>query len=108
MKRAFQVHPSDNVATLLQDATSEMVEIVGALFPLKITLREPIALGHKVALREIVMKEQIVKFGVAIAIVIQPIARGAWVHLHNCRSALDERSSKLDLITGAATDTPYD
>jgi hypothetical protein len=49
----------------------------------------------------------IVKFGVPIGLSTAPILRGQWVHLHNCRSQVDERSSHLDLKTGAAKDTPY-
>jgi altronate dehydratase small subunit len=44
---------------------------------------------------------------VPIGIATTAIEPGAWVHLHNCRSRVDERSSHLDLKTGAALDTAY-
>jgi hypothetical protein len=52
-------------------------------------------------------KEPIVKFGVTIGLANAAIPAGAWVHLHNCSSQVDERSSHLDVKTGAALDTVY-
>ena len=108
MKNAFQIHPADNVATLLDDAGVEAVLILGAPDPLEVVLTGPIALAHKVALRDIAAGEAIVKYGVPIGVATESIQRGDWVHLHNCRSALDERSSTLDVETGATTDMHYE
>ncbi len=108
MKNAFQIHPVDNVATVLDDAGAEAVLILGAPEPLEVLLTGPIALAHKVALRGIATGEAIVKFGVPIGVATESIERGDWVHLHNCRSALDERSSTLDVETGATTDMHYE
>ena len=108
MKRAFQIHPSDNVATLLDDAGVEPVQIVGAPEALEVVPAVPIALAHKVALRDIAAGEAILKYGVPIGVATEFIRRGEWVHLHNCRSALDERSSTLDVETGATTDMRYE
>jgi hypothetical protein len=106
MNRGFQVDTRDNVATLLQDADGA-VDILGPA-PQQIALREPIAGSHKVALVEIAAGAPIVKFGVRIGHATQAIRRGAWVHLHNMASDLDERSGTLDLHSGAPTDTRYE
>jgi hypothetical protein len=103
MPSAFHLHLSDNVATLLDDA-SGAVRVVGAQ-PQDIQLLENISRGHKVALKEIAAGEAVVKFGVRIGHATQPIKCGAWVHLHNLASDLDERSGSLDLHSGAPTDT---
>ena len=108
MKNAFQIHPADNVATLLDDAGAEAVLILGSSAPLEVALVGPIALAHKAALRDIAAGEAIVKYGVPIGVATESIQRGGWVHLHNCRSALDERSSTLDVETGATTDMHYE
>jgi hypothetical protein len=108
MRQAFQIHPSDNVATLLDDAGAETISIFGAPRPLQVTLARPIAMAHKVALRDIAEGESIVKYGVPIGVAAQGIRRGDWVHLHNCHSTLDERSSTLNVETGATTDTLYE
>ena len=105
---AFHVHVSDNVATMLVEAAAgASVTIVGAAAKAGITTREQIALGHKVAIVPIAEGEPIVKFGVIIGIAMRPIAPGEWVHLHNCRSQLDERSGHFDVHTGEPGDQAY-
>ena len=103
MPRCFQIQPQDNVATLLDDG-SDTVQVLGTQ-PQEIQLLEKIAPGHKVALRDIAFGEAVIKFGVRIGRASRPIKRGAWVHLHNLASDLDERSGTLDLHSGAPTDT---
>lgn len=98
---AFHVHASDNVATLLGDAAQcATVLIVGPGARTELTASEKIAMGHKIALADIAKDEAITKFGVVIGIAMQRIKPGEWVHLHNCRSQLDERSGSFDLETG--------
>jgi hypothetical protein len=125
--RCFQVHPADNVATALDDLAPGEVALLGAAagtgnnFHAEgaqeeregrrggavVVAVEEIKLGHKIALGPIGEGEAIVKFGVPIGMATTAIAPGAWVHLHNCRSQVDERSSHLDVTTGAALDTAY-
>ncbi len=104
MPRAFQIQAEDNVATLMDDAEAGVVNIIGAS---KSTMAasEKIARGHKIALKDIAANEAVIKFGVRIGHATQAIPRGAWVHLHNLASDLDERSGTLDLHSGAPTDT---
>jgi altronate dehydratase small subunit len=104
MPRAFQIHAEDNVATLMDDAASGLVEIIGASKS-TVVAPEKIARGHKIALRDIPANQAVIKFGVRIGHATQVIPRGAWVHLHNLASDLDERSGTLDLHSGAPTDT---
>jgi tetrahydromethanopterin S-methyltransferase subunit H len=107
MKRCYQVHPEDNVATLLQDAGPEPVAILGAARETSVDLLEEIALGHKVSTRFVAKGNLVVKYGVPIGVAIEDIPLGAWVHLHNCSSRVDERSNHLDVVTGVAKDTAY-
>ena len=103
MPSAFQIHDADNVATLLEDADGA-VRVLGAR-PQEIQLLEKIQRGHKVALQDVAPGEAVVKFGVPIGHATRSISRGAWVHLHNLASDLDQRSGTLDLHSGAPTDT---
>ena len=104
--RAFQIHPQDNVATLIDDAGSGPVDVLGTTAGQRVVLAaEAITRGHKIALRDIPAGEAVVKFGARIGHATQPIAVGAWVHLHNLASDLDERSATLELHSGAPTDT---
>lgn len=107
--RCFQGHPDDDVATLLDDLpapatlrvlncpTISCVEAIG-----------PVRLGHKIALTDIGAGRPIVKHSVPIGTATRPIARGEWVHLHNCASNYDVRSQSFDVHTGATTDTRYE
>ncbi|HEY3763432.1 MAG TPA: UxaA family hydrolase [Verrucomicrobiae bacterium] len=105
--RAFQIQPQDNVATMVVDAAGGSVELAGAGRG-EVSAREKISRGHKVALRDIAADEAVVKSGVRIGHATQPIPCGAWVHLHNLASDLDERSNTLDPHSGAPTDTVYE
>ncbi|MCZ2077702.1 MAG: UxaA family hydrolase [Bryobacterales bacterium] len=96
MKRCFRIDERDNVATMLTDASQEVVEVVGAADCPTIEVRGQAPLAHKVALREITAGGRVIKFGVAIGIATKDILPGEWVHLHNCRSQVDERSSKFE------------
>jgi altronate dehydratase small subunit len=100
----FQIHPQDNVATLIDDALVGPVEVIGTA-QRELVAIENIAHGHKIALADIAAGQAVVKFGVRIGHASHPIQRGAWVHLHNLASDLDERSGTLDLHSGAPTDT---
>ena len=83
MAKAFQVKAEDNVATLLEDAAAGgAVEVIGTA-PASVELREPVELGHKVALREIPAGGAVVKFGVPIGAATRAIHAGEWVHLQN-------------------------
>jgi hypothetical protein len=110
MLRCFRINPIDNVATMLDDATAAggVANVLGGDGASSIELREPIALGHKVALADIPTGQTITKFGVTIGRASKDIRAGEWVHLQNCSSEFDERSGTLDLVTGAATDTKYE
>jgi hypothetical protein len=104
MTSAFRIHPDDNVATLLGDGEGAVTIVAGT----EIELREPVALGHKVALADIAAGAPVVKFGIPIGLASVAIRAGDWVHLHNCTSRFDERSGSFDLETGAAKDMSYD
>ena len=107
MAECFQIAPADNVATLLMDAEPEIVTIRGEAETNEVRLKQPIKMGHKVAVRAIAQAESVVKYGVTIGAATRDIAAGEWVHLHNCRSLCDAGSSNLDVVTGAREETPY-
>ena len=76
---ALQVHPSDNVVTLIDALIDETSTRCG------LTLREPIAFGHKAARRTIAEGEPVIKYGVIIGHATRAIEMGEHVHVHNCR-----------------------
>jgi hypothetical protein len=76
---ALQVHPSDNVVTLIDSVVEETLTRCG------LRLREPIAFGHKAASRDIAEGDPVIKYGVVIGLATRSIAAGDHVHVHNCR-----------------------
>jgi altronate dehydratase small subunit len=105
---AFQIDIRDNVATVLTEVSPGKVKLLGdASFPqLEASTKVPV--GHKLALRDIKSGEDIIKYGVVIGRATADIPKGAWVHLHVMKSIYDQRSSHLDIRTGAPKDTKYE
>ena len=104
---SFQIHPDDNVCVSLSDLEPGSVSIHGSPQIARIELLLQVKQGHKMANRRIIEGEPVIKYGVAIGIATRDIAAGEWVHLHNCKSAYDMRSSTLDVDSGAPTDVEY-
>jgi altronate dehydratase small subunit len=105
---AFRIHAGDNVATLLGDVeggASLMVRGDGEA--VELTAMQPVAVGHKIALRALAEGDRVVKYGLPIGEATRSIAVGEWVHLHNCRSMYDPGSSELDVESGARNETRY-
>lgn len=70
---SITINPKDNVEVLLKP-------------------RGDVPAGHKLALRDIAEGEKIVKYGFPIGIAAKPIKKGEWVHTHNVKTALSEKS----------------
>lgn len=84
MKAALVISDRDNVATALEPLEQgRRLEIQGTT----IVVGEPIAAGHKVALRPIGPGEPVVKYGSPIGLATCGIAPGAHVHTHNVASS---------------------
>jgi hypothetical protein len=108
VKSCFQVSPEDNVATMLCDiGAGDEVTVQGSGSVRRLAARETIRFGHKLALEQILKGDPIVKYGVSIGFATASAQPGEWIHLHNCRSKVDERSSSFDPATGDAKDTAY-
>ena len=104
---ALLLSEEDNVVTLLSLAErGDEVRILSGGGTL--AAADSIPLYHKMALRFISRGETVLKYGVAIGRARQDIPAGAWVHLHNLESFLDEKSSSLDLHTGVDTVRQYE
>ncbi|MCC7087115.1 MAG: UxaA family hydrolase [Pirellulales bacterium] len=104
----FRVDPRDNVATLLLDAVPGECRVLSEGNVDSVVIRAPIPRGHKVSLADVTVGETVIKYGVVIGRASQLIRRGDHIHLHNCQSQFDERSSTLSVDDGSPTDTPYE
>lgn len=106
MDGIYQVYAADNVATALEEVHPGRAQIRGGSDAMVIAI-DAIPTGHKIAVADIGEGEDVRKYGIRIGIATAEIPAGTWVHLHNMRSAYDERSSHLDNVTGAPMDTDY-
>jgi len=74
---SLQVHPEDNVVTLLDNNTACHCLADGT------TIAPDIPFGHKVALCAIEVGAPIIKYGVSIGLATTAIGKGEHVHVHN-------------------------
>ena len=88
--RCIVLRENDSVAVLPEggSAGSRLSFAARELF-----LKETIAPGHKVALRDIAEGERVMKYGFSIGVASRPIAAGEHVHVQNVRSALEHEWS---------------
>jgi altronate dehydratase small subunit len=83
------LHPSDNVVTALADlATGAEVDEPSedGVAAQRLTVRSPVAFGHKLALVAIARGEPVIKYGEVIGLATVDIAAGEHVHVHNVES----------------------
>jgi hypothetical protein len=83
MRPALVISDRDNVATALEPLERGRQLEVGGV---SITTVEPIASGHKVALRAIQTGDAVIKYGSPIGVATADIPAGAHVHTHNLAS----------------------
>ncbi len=75
---AIRLHPDDNIVIALKDLET------GVQLPdLDQPLPQPVARGHKIAIRDIALGEKIVRYGQTIGVATSAIAPGEHVHVHN-------------------------
>ncbi len=97
-RRALIMHPSDNVATAVEEIQpGEDVAVPLGEATLLVQATERIPFGFKIALEEIPRGEIIRKYGEAIGKASSAIARGAMVHIHN----LEGIRARGDLVGGS-------
>ena len=78
----LQLHPDDDVVIARRSAP-EGTEWVSADGGQRVTCREAIDLGHKLAIRPVAAGQPVRKYGQLIGYASQAIEPGEWVHLHN-------------------------
>jgi altronate hydrolase len=84
MANILIIHPRDNVGVALRTINSG--EAVSAQGIEEFMALEEIPASHKIALRDINLEEEIIKYGEIIAVCNKAIKKGEWVHTHNLES----------------------
>ncbi|QIX95323.1 UxaA family hydrolase [Cedecea sp. FDAARGOS_727] len=85
--RYIQIHPRDNVAVALVDLPEGEAITLGQS---EFSLPQPVARGHKFALRALAADENVVKYGLPIGHALSAIAVGEHLHSHNLRTNLND------------------
>lgn len=87
MKSIIRLHPTDNVAIALEPlaAGSQL-----AVDELNITLQQDVEKGHKVALQNINIGADVIKYGAPIGHALTEIGVGSWVHTEQIKTNLND------------------
>lgn len=86
---------SDDVAVAVRDVSPGPVVVayLDSENRMTLTALQPIALGHKVALRDLESDCDVTEYGACIGRTFRPVRQGEAVHIHNLRSLRWPRSS---------------
>jgi (2R)-sulfolactate sulfo-lyase subunit alpha len=86
----FLIHDAvDNVGVAVVDLEAD-TELIGRNLAdnssLKAHSRQAIPLGHKLALRDFAIGEDVTKYGCVIGRIVAPVKAGEHVHTHNLKT----------------------
>ena len=87
--KAIAHKKGDAVAVAVADLSPGdriMARVLDGTQPVTVTVRDPIPLGHKVALVELGTGQDVIEYGERIGRTTQSIPAGAHVHVHNVTS----------------------
>lgn len=84
--RLIQIHEQDNVAVAMAPILKGETVALGDY---RVTAREDIDKGHKIAFRDIPPGENIIKYGFPIGHATAPIQAGDYIHTHNIKTNLE-------------------
>jgi altronate dehydratase small subunit len=87
MPRCIVLHPSDNVATLIDAGRAGEECLLQGERTGRVTLLQDVAFGHKVCVAEVSRGGDILKYGQVIGKATQSITIGEHAHVHNLDSA---------------------
>ena len=87
----FVLHDAhDSVAVVVVECVKAGMELAGWIMDegrmTAVTAKQDIPIGHKVALRDMAVGDTVVKYGIDMGKVIEPIAAGEHAHVHNIKT----------------------
>jgi len=86
MKNIIRINENDNIVVALTDlAKGEIVSIDNR----ELTLKEEVKRGHKIAIVDIKLNDNVIKYGFPIGHSIVDVFAGQWIHTHNIKTNLD-------------------
>ena len=87
----FVVHEEgDGVGVVVVEGVKAGQDLVGWIMEddkeVRMIAKSDIPIGHKLALKDYKPGDTVIKYGVDIGKVVQPIAKGAHAHVHNIKT----------------------
>lgn len=87
----FVLHDAhDSVAVVVVEGVQAGMELNGWIMDedrmIRLTARQDIPIGHKVALRDMAVGDTVIKYGIDMGKVIAPIQAGEHAHVHNIKT----------------------
>jgi (2R)-sulfolactate sulfo-lyase subunit alpha len=82
--------PDDSVAVVVVEGIKAGTALTGLILDedrtIDLECRQDIPIGHKVALKDMAVGDTVIKYGVDIGRVVQPIRKGEHAHVHNIKT----------------------
>jgi (2R)-sulfolactate sulfo-lyase subunit alpha len=82
--------PEDSVAVVVVEGVKAGTTLTGLILDEDRTISLPcvqdIPIGHKVALKDMAVGDTVIKYGIDIGKVVQPIKTGQHAHVHNIKT----------------------
>ena len=82
--------PKDNVGVVVVEGLEARTEMLCVVThdnsDFRLVARQAVPIGHKVALRDLKAGDTVIKYGVDIGKVVQPIRKGEHAHVHNIKT----------------------
>jgi (2R)-sulfolactate sulfo-lyase subunit alpha len=82
--------PDDSVAVVVVEGIKAGTALTGLILDedrtIELECRQDIPIGHKVALKDMAIGDTVIKYGVDIGKVVQPIRKGEHAHVHNIKT----------------------
>ncbi|MCC6379825.1 MAG: UxaA family hydrolase [Burkholderiales bacterium] len=87
----FVLHDAnDSVAVVVVEGVKAGMDLAGWIMDedksTRVTARQDIPIGHKVALRDMAVGDTVVKYGIDMGKVVAPIRAGEHAHVHNIKT----------------------
>jgi (2R)-sulfolactate sulfo-lyase subunit alpha len=95
LRRNTMIHcvlhdPNDSVAVVVVEGVRAGTPLTGLILDedrtIELECRQDIPIGHKVALKDMAVGDTVIKYGVDIGKVVQPIRKGEHAHVHNIKT----------------------
>ena len=82
--------PEDSVAVVVVEGIHAGDRLTGLILDedrtIELECRQDIPIGHKVALKDMAAGDTVIKYGIDIGKVVQPIRKGEHAHVHNIKT----------------------